>query len=118
MKPETHGLDAVTKGCLGGQGFAFISHVGIVQICGFLDFPAGNLKENGFDFKWVWENSPLFHEMRDLDGYHGHCGYCEYRKVCGGCRARSFASGGDYLAEEPYCIYIPQSKKPTESVHA
>ncbi len=111
VAPETHGLDAMTKGCLGGQGFAFISHVGVVQICGFLDVAAGNLRENGFDFRSVWENSPLFRDMRDLDKYHGRCGRCEFRRVCGGCRARAYAATGDYLAEEPYCVYEPLVEK-------
>jgi heme b synthase len=110
VKPESHGLDAMTKGCLGGQGFAFISHVGQVQICGFLDVSAGNIKDNGFDFQSVWERSPLFQEMRNLNGYHGRCGYCEYRTFCGGCRARAFAVTGDYLAEEPFCVYEPVGK--------
>jgi len=119
VAPETHGLDAMTKGCLGGQGFAFVSHVGVVQICGFLDVPAGDLRANGLDFKSVWETSPLFKEMRDLDKYHGRCGRCEYRRVCGGCRARAYASTGDYLAEEPYCVYEPQQKhQPAEGAHA
>ena len=108
---QTHGLDAMTKGCLGGQGFAFVSHVGHVQICGFLDVSAGNLREHGLDFKAIWENAPLFQEVRDLDGYRGRCGRCEYRSVCGGCRARAFATSGDYLAEEPYCVYEPGGKK-------
>ena len=30
------------KGCMGGQAFAFISHVGKVQICGFLDVECGD----------------------------------------------------------------------------
>jgi radical SAM protein with 4Fe4S-binding SPASM domain len=81
--------------------------VGAVQICGFLDVAAGNLRENGLDFKSVWDNSSLFREMRDLDKYHGRCGRCEYRRVCGGCRARAYATTGDYLAEEPYCVYEP-----------
>ncbi len=117
VAPETHGLDAMTKGCLGGQGFAFVSHVGVVQICGFLDIPAGNLRENGLDFKSVWDNSPLFRQMRDLDNYHGRCGACEYRRVCGGCRARAYATTGDYLAEEPYCVYEPLARRP-EAAHA
>jgi MoaA/NifB/PqqE/SkfB family radical SAM enzyme len=30
--------------------------------------------------------------------------------VCGGCRARAYATTGDYLAEEPYCVYKPGTK--------
>jgi len=108
VKPETHGLDAMTKGCLGGQGFAFISHTGQVQICGFLDVSAGDLKENDFDLQTIWEHSQLFEEIRALDQYNGKCGICEYRKVCGGCRARAYAGSGNYLDEEPYCIYEPK----------
>ena len=49
--------------------------------------------------------------MRDLDHYHGKCGICEYRRVCGGCRARAFAISGDYLAAEPFCTYEPVRAK-------
>jgi heme b synthase len=106
---ETHGLSAMTKGCLGGQSFAFISNTGRVQICGFLEESAGDIREQSYDFRTIWETSPLFLKMRNLDGYHGRCGICEYRRVCGGCRARAFAATGDYLDEEPYCVYQPGS---------
>ncbi|MFQ6094366.1 MAG: heme b synthase [bacterium] len=108
MTPQTHGLDAMTKGCMGGQSFAFISHTGRVQICGFLETECGDVRKENYDFRKIWETSPIFEQMRNLDGYHGRCGYCEYRKVCGGCRARAFAATGDYLDEEPYCIYEPK----------
>ena len=39
--------------------------------------------------------------------YNGRSGYCEYRAVCGGCRARAFAFTGDYRDEEPFCTYEP-----------
>ena len=107
---ETHGLDAMTKGCMGGQSFAFISYTGKVQICGFLDVECGDVRKENYNFKKIWETSPVFLDMRDIDKYHGRCGYCEYRKVCGGCRARAYAVTGDYLAEEPYCIYEPKIK--------
>ncbi len=106
---ETHGMDAVSKGCLGGQGFCFISYRGEVRICGFLDVSCGDLNRQTFGD--VWLNSPVFKQMRDLDGYHGRCGYCEYRRFCGGCRARAYEVTGDYLAEEPYCIYEPKARK-------
>ncbi len=103
-------LQSLSKGCMGGQSFAFVSHVGRVQICGFLEEAAGDLRAAGLDFKKVWDESQLFAAVRDIDRYSGKCGYCEYRKACGGCRARAFAMSGDYLAEEPFCIYTPKNK--------
>ena len=102
------------KGCMGGQSFAFISHRGKVQICGFLELECGDLRRENLDFRKIWETSEVFQRLRDLDSYHGRCGYCEFRKVCGGCRARSYAMTGDYLAEEPYCLYQPQNRKSKE----
>ena len=102
------------KGCMGGQSFAFISHRGKVQICGFLELECGDLRRENLDFRKIWETSQVFRRLRDLDSYRGRCGYCEYRKVCGGCRARAYAMTGDYLAEEPYCLYQPHSKKGQE----
>ncbi len=106
---KTFGLDAVTKGCLGGKGFCFISHTGIVQPCGYLELNCGDLKQQSFDD--VWLNSKIFNELRNEDLYKGKCGICEYRRVCGGCRARAYEVTGDYLAEEPYCIYEPRKMK-------
>ena len=37
----------------------------------------------------------------------GNCGVCEFRRICGGSRARAFAVGGDPLAAEPDCAYVP-----------
>ena len=37
-------------GCLGGRGFAFLSHVGELQTCGFIDKPCGNVRDFGLDF--------------------------------------------------------------------
>jgi len=39
------------KGCMGGQSFAFISHVGKVQICGFLDVECGDVRRQNYDFR-------------------------------------------------------------------
>ncbi len=107
---KTDGMAAKTKGCLGGFGFAFISHKGAVQICGFLDKEAGRLRNNRMNFKDIWENSPFLKEIRNLDGYLGKCGICSYKKVCGGCRARSYAQTGSYLHDEPYCVHKPKRK--------
>jgi radical SAM protein with 4Fe4S-binding SPASM domain len=105
---ESHGLDAVTRGCLAGTGFCFISHVGRVQTCGFLDVTCGNIREESF--KDVWENSRVFNELREFSNLTGKCGACEYKRVCGGCRARAYEATGSYLAEEPLCTYQPSKK--------
>ncbi|MCU0821255.1 MAG: radical SAM protein [Spirochaetes bacterium] len=107
---ETDGMAAVTRGCLAGSGVCFISHRGDVQPCGYLPLVAGNVKK--IRIREIWEKSPLFLELRDLHNLKGKCGICEYRAFCAGCRARAYYEYGDYLAEEPYCIYQPiKSKK-------
>jgi heme b synthase len=102
---ETHGLDAVTRGCLGGISFCFVSHEGIVQTCGYLEVKCGDLRESSF--KEVWENSEVFKKLRDFTAYQGKCGRCEYVKFCGGCRARAYEATGDFMEEEPLCMYQP-----------
>ncbi len=101
-----YGLDAVTRGCMGGISFCFISSTGGVQPCGYLELDCGNVRDDSLES--IWAQCTFFKDLRDEDNYKGKCGYCEYRKVCGGCRARAFETTGDYLAEEPYCIYEPK----------
>ena len=101
-----HGsLNTLTRGCMAGAGFCFISHRGRVQGCGYLDVEAGDLRQQ--DFKTIWNDSPLFRDLRDLSGLKGKCGACEYKIVCGGCRARAYEATGDWMASEPYCVYEP-----------
>jgi heme b synthase len=106
---QSHGLDAVTRGCLGGIGFCFISHQGIVQPCGYLDLNCGNIRQSSFAD--IWLHSKVFSALRNFDNLKGKCGRCEFKKVCGGCRARAYEATGDYLAEEPLCSYQPQNKE-------
>jgi len=102
---ETQGMDAVTKGCLAGSGVCFVSHVGEVYPCGYLPVSAGNVRRQSFED--IWENAEVFRVLRDDRNLEGKCGYCEYRRVCMGCRARAYGCTGNYLAPEPYCVYEP-----------
>ncbi|MCJ7653849.1 MAG: radical SAM protein [Dehalococcoidia bacterium] len=104
-KAKKDAVDSMTRGCLAGTGFCFISHRGRVQGCGYLDVEAGNIRDKSFGEIWI--NSTLFRELRDLSNIKGKCSICEYKMVCGGCRARAYESTGDYLEAEPYCIYEP-----------
>ena len=102
---ENFGMDAHTRGCLGGTGFCFISHTGQVQPCGYLELDCGNVRTT--PFPEIWRNSSYFRQFRDQKCYEGKCGVCEYHKVCGGCRARAYSMTGNYMGEEPLCTYIP-----------
>ena len=102
---ETHGLDAVTRGCLAGTGFCFISHQGIVQPCGFLDQNCGDVTKQTFGE--IWRNSETFKTLRNFKQLKGKCGACEFHRVCGGCRARAYEATGDFMAPEPLCLYQP-----------
>lgn len=102
-----HAMNAMTKGCLAGTGVTFISHRGEIFPCGYLPVEAGNIRRQ--PFQEVWQESPLFAELRNPDLLGGKCGACEFKKICAGCRARSFGTDGDYLGEEPFCTYIPRT---------
>jgi radical SAM protein with 4Fe4S-binding SPASM domain len=88
-----------------GKGFVFVSHVGDICPSGFLPIAAGNVRKD--ELLEVYRNSPLFQALRKPELLKGKCGRCEFRAVCGGSRARAYAMTGDYLAEEPLCIYQP-----------
>ena len=103
---QTHGMSAVTKGCLAGQNVCFISHTGEVFPCGYLPLSSGNIREKSL--AEIWNTSPIFEALRDVSQLKGKCGVCEYRFVCQGCRARAYGCTGDFLAEEPYCTYQPE----------
>lgn len=93
------------KGCVAGQTICLIDAFGEVHPCSYMEQSAGNVLER--PFREIWESSPLLRSLRDFDAYKGRCGACEFRPVCGGCRARAWAYTGDVLDEEPLCDYVP-----------
>jgi len=111
VTPQSHGLNAMTRGCLGGIGFCFVSYKGDVQPCGYLEVFSGSVKEQSL--QEIWETSAVFERLRSFSSYKGRCGRCEYIRVCGGCRARAFEATGDFLSEEPLCAYQPGRKSLT-----
>ena len=102
----TDGIGRAPRGINDGKGFVFISHLGEVYPSGFLPISGGNIRRQSLAD--IYRNSPLFRRLRDSKNLGGKCGMCEYREVCGGSRARSFAMTGDLFAEEPCCVYEPR----------
>lgn len=88
-----------------GRGILFISHLGDIFPSGFLPISAGNVRrDSAVD---VYRESLLFKFLRDPAALEGKCGRCPFNEICGGCRARSYAITGDFLAAEPYCAFQP-----------
>jgi radical SAM protein with 4Fe4S-binding SPASM domain len=91
------------RGCMAGNGFCFISHIGEVYGCGFLPLSAGSIRQQSFSE--IYESSPLFKQLRNPSILRGKCGKCKFKITCRGCRARALAASKDYLQEEPFCNY-------------
>lgn len=88
-----------------GKGCLFISHKGEIFPSGFLPLEAGRFPQNSIVS--TYQEAPIFKALRNPNALKGKCGRCEFRRICGGSRARAFAVTGDYLAAEPDCIYEP-----------
>lgn len=69
------------RGCMGGRGFVFLSHTGVLQPCGFLNVPCGDLRASDFDFYRLYDQSEVFERMRRRNPFDE-------------CPARQHAHGG------------------------
>ena len=92
--------------CPCGTQYCRITPDGKLTPCPYLPEVAGDLRTHSF--AEVWRSAPLFRALRE-GVLGGKCGACEYRKLCGGCRARAFAIAGDVLAADPSCTYEPHA---------
>ncbi|NLV27780.1 MAG: radical SAM protein [Methanomicrobiales archaeon] len=111
------------RGCIAGIHYCRIYANGDVTPCPYIPVSAGNLRKTSFSE--IWNNSKIFTALRDMDSLTGSCGICEYKKICGGCRARAyrgsdfFSSGwcdglippdevtADLCSSDPWCLYKP-----------
>ena len=92
-----------TRGVNDGKGFAFIDHLGNVCPSGFLQTPAGNVRAT--PLADIYRDAPLFKALRDPSALTGNCGRCRFVELCGGSRARAYATNGSYLGDDPLCAF-------------
>ena len=95
--------------CPCGVHYCRITPEGKLTPCPYMPAVAGDLMRASFGE--VWTSSPLFRALRE-GSLGGRCGRCEYRKVCGGCRARAYAESGDPLGPDDSCAYDPPGDRP------
>lgn len=93
-----------------GNGIMFVSDIGNVYPSGFLPVIAGNVRKETLSS--IYRNSEVFLQVRDVNNFEGKCGLCEYRKICGGSRARAFAHTGSLMGSDPVCLYQPKTLQP------
>lgn len=103
------GLRLPKRAVNAADGFMFVDHVGDICPSGFLPVRRGNVRFD--DLATVYRQDEMFRDLRDHSKLKGRCGVCEYREVCGGSRARSWAITGDIFAEDPSCGYQPKGWK-------
>ncbi len=111
---RTDAIGRAPKGVNDGNGFVFVDHLGNITPSGFLPLTTGNVRTD--DLVEVYRQHPVFRELRDPERLRGKCGRCEYRALCGGSRARAYAMTGDYLGEEPCCLYEPNGEDRTKNI--
>lgn len=101
--PESPLLHYRTR-CPCGVQYCRITPEGKVTPCPYMPEVAGDLTERSFGD--IWREATVFKLLRNGE-LGGKCGRCEYREICGGCRARAYAVDGDFLGVDPACAYEP-----------
>lgn len=113
------------RGCIAGTYYTRVYPNGDITPCPYLPVKLGNIRDQSF--KEIWFGSPFFKALRNPSSLKGKCGYCEYKEICGGCRARAYGLSsdfidycgdlheptelkGDFLGEDPWCAYQPKKK--------
>jgi radical SAM protein with 4Fe4S-binding SPASM domain len=113
------------RGCIAGLYYCRVYPNGDITPCPYIPVRLGNVREETFSD--IWFNSEVFNNLRDFKKLKGKCGICKYQHLCGGCRARAYGLSsdfvdfcgdlhepavlkGDYLAEDPWCVYEPRKK--------
>lgn len=106
--PKVDGIaigDDSSRAAVAVNNYLYISHTGEVSVSPFLPLTAGNVRYQ--PLPTVFQYGELFAAVRDEVNLKGKCGRCEFRTVCGGSRARAFATSGDLFASDPLCAYQP-----------
>jgi radical SAM protein len=104
-RPGTSHPSHAGFGIRDGNGVMFVSHTGNVSPSGFLPISVGNVRTQ--DPVDMYRHAPLFVSLREASNFHGRCGVCPFRVICGGSRARAWCASGDPLGEDPLCAYEP-----------
>jgi radical SAM protein with 4Fe4S-binding SPASM domain len=102
LRGRTRSLADFLGGCGAGRLYCGLEPNGDITPCVFMPIKIGNIRED--DLREIWDSSEVLWKLRDRDALEG-CGACEFRYVCGGCRARAYGYYGDVQGPDPGCVY-------------
>lgn len=93
----------IVSGCGAGRCYCALQPDGRITPCVYMpDYTVGDIKNQML--REIWDAADMV-QFRDRSDLWGHCGSCEFKSVCGGCRARAYAYTGDFKGPDPGCIY-------------
>ncbi|MFQ5564657.1 MAG: radical SAM protein, partial [Parvularculaceae bacterium] len=98
-------------GCIAATHYCRVTPNGGVTACPYIAEEVGNIRIRAF-FD-IWDNAPEFVALREPK-LEGACGACEYRRLCGGCRARPLAAGEGLMGADRLCGYAPRGDETIE----
>ena len=114
---STHGATPVLAryigGCGAGRCLLAVQPNGDITPCSFLPVVIGNLRRDRM--RDLWRQSEVLWRLRNRDLLQGHCGVCEWKSQCGGCRARAYAYFGDLTEADPGCIFNAEAWQRVQS---
>jgi radical SAM protein len=96
-----HSIRGTTLATGDGRGIIFVGFDGEVHASGFLPLALGNVRTESLGD--IYTSNPLLTTIRSGQ-FIGECGRCDYRRLCGGSRARAYARSGQVLGDDPSCI--------------
>jgi len=100
---KTMVLSRYIGGCGAGRCYCSVQPHGTITPCVYIrSVEVGDIRQKSF--REIW-NNPLFDVLADREDRSDHCGVCDYKFYCGGCRARALAYTNDIQAGDPGCIY-------------
>jgi len=102
LKGRTKSLTEFIGRCGAGRLYCGMEPNGDIVPCVFIPVKVGNIREQSL--VKIWRESTVLKQIRNRDVFKG-CGECQYKHICGGCRARAYAYFNDLQGPDPGCSF-------------
>jgi radical SAM protein with 4Fe4S-binding SPASM domain len=81
---------------------------GKAYACAPLDLEFGDIRKDSIkEIMDRMQSSNRIKYLANRNNLKGKCGICEFKGICGGCRARAYIYSKDPLNQDPMCAYKP-----------